>query len=1108
MRIDEFPRPKGDNRRGIHWSASVYHPTGAALDYWIAELQAMKIKWVKVLDDSGGSSLELVQRLLAADIMPVVRLYRNEPNPGAIGGREEDAIHRLVAAGARYFETNNEPDLGVEWKDGVRPEGWLDIVVDNFIIDADKVLALGGLPALPSFAVGAQANAIERVVQRGRRDLFEKGAWIAVHNYALNHPIDYPYDPVNQEGQPVSQAEYDALGPWAWENAMHNQINEWHARDKNPGDTIADDHACFLGFQFADQMARKALGFPVPIISTEGGPVIGWKQDRRYPRVTPDLHCERVVGIAEYMQGTRQIHGEQCPDNYFAMCHWLLANFRLGSASPAWESQAWYTDWWNEKFGLHGAVPAVAALKALPGIAVKVGAGVNAGADGQTQVESKTNITAQATGKASITGQVLVADTGELLAGQTVQLLAGGKQMATTQTGADSKFVFTDIAPGTYDLTIEPYGVVRHGVAAIEGGSQPVIIRLAGGRSSVLSGTVLSAAGAAVAGIEVLLERDGQPLARAVSGTDGAFRFEGLTLGLYRLSMTGIAIDGIALDGRQAKSLKLTTGVAPGYKYIVDKKRLLPPEETDSRRLFYGTVTDALGAPLNGIKVQMSWVGAAAGTALPVKVTGSDPYKPVGYYEFLHTPGTFTLQIAQGDWPSDLADGLETAHTPGRDGQAITYEVNFRQQPAGAPAQVDGVIQGGQAGRKVTLAPAPGSASALATRQTVLAANGAFAFANTAPGAYELALEGVGVIARNIVIAPGALFKALLALRSRLSGKVTGSSEGLVAVLHAPAAWGWTRQTPLTQDGSFTFDNLPAGRYRLEVGSQVLTDLALTGENKLALADIDLSAGRRSIIRGRAADAAGQPRADRVVTLKREGVTVAETSTAADGTYRFANLSPGKYSVEVAGLGVVAKDITLDGEREAVVDVLWPSEGSFGVLQGRVLNVNGSPRPYAVVRLLKEGAELRRAESDVKGAFKFTGLAAGTYALAVGDSEPLVTDAVVGDNTTVVRDVTVPGGPPKVLAHYLLFAAPPTAGQAGAANARLLLALASYYLTGDMVAGFSVEEAKSATQVTIIGDRVAASTESTLTATGCQVTRLSGDGYAIVKALAQLCAEG
>ncbi len=74
MRIEDFPRPRGDNRRGIHWSASVYHPAGSGLDYWLDELQALRIKWVKVLDDGGGSSLELCRRLISLDIMPVVRL--------------------------------------------------------------------------------------------------------------------------------------------------------------------------------------------------------------------------------------------------------------------------------------------------------------------------------------------------------------------------------------------------------------------------------------------------------------------------------------------------------------------------------------------------------------------------------------------------------------------------------------------------------------------------------------------------------------------------------------------------------------------------------------------------------------------------------------------------------------------------------------------------------------------------------------------------------------------------------------------------------------------------------------------------------------------------
>lgn len=1081
MRIEDFPRPKADNRRGIHWSASVYHPSGPSLDFWLNELQAMKIKWVKVLDDGGGSALEVAQRLLAADIMPVVRLYRSEPNPGTISGREEDTIRRLVAAGVRYFETNNEPDLAVEWKGGQVPANWLDTVIDNFIIDADKVLALGGLPALPAMAVGTRVDPVAGVVARGRKDLFEKGAWIAVHNYTLNHPLDYPYDPVNQEGQPVSQEEYDRLGPWAWEGVSRDQINQWRASDKNPGDTLEDDASCFLSFHLVDQLARAALGFPVPIISTEGGPVVGWREDRRYPRITPDLHRERNVQLTEFMQGTRQIHGMNCPDNYFAMCHWLIANYRMGFMAPGWESQSWYSDWWNKDFNLKGELPVVAALKALPSVVVGGG------------------------GTFQITGKVSRADTDEPLADLVVQLIRSGEPVSTTRTGSDGAFSFTGLASGAYDLSIAPWGVVRRGVTAVQGPAAPVQIRLAGGRTSVLSGTIQTGAGAPVPGLDAQLRRDGVQVAQMKTAADGGFRFEGLPLGNYRLVLPGITVDAIALDGWQAKSIKLTTGTAAGYRYTVADKRLLPAEETNNRRLFYGVVSDAAGAPLNGVKVQMSWEGAPAGTQFPVKTAGSDPYKPAGYYEFLHTPGIFTLQVVQADWPSDAAAGLDTANVAGRQGQALTYEVNFRLKGTGTPAQVDGVIGGGIAGRKITLSPVAGGTPA---RQTVLASNGAFAFPNAAPGAYRLTLEGTGVIADGINVAESDLFRTLFTLRSRLSGKVIGAADGTMAVLYAPAPWSWTRQAPLERDGTFVFEGLPPGRYRLEVGGQTISDLALTGENRLAIPAIDLAVGQRSVIRGRVADGAGQPKADRVVTLRRGGVTVGDTRTAADGSYRFANLPAGTYSVEVAGLGQVATSIVLDGEREVVADVLWPSQGPRGILQGKVLSANGAPRPSVLVRLLKDAAEVARTTADGTGTFKFSGLAAGIYALAVGDGAPVLTGIEVTDDATVVRDVTMPAAAAKVLAHYLLFGPPPAATDAGYAEARLILGLASHYLTGDVAGGFSLAEAQSAGRVTIIGDRVPANAETTLAGAGCQVARLSGDAYTIASALEQLFAEG
>ncbi len=1067
MRLEDFPRPKNDNRRGVHWSASVYHPAGGALDFWISELKAMKIKWVKVLDDGGGSAFELCQRLLAADIMPIVRFYRIEPNPGHIGGREEDTVRRMVAAGVRYFETNNEPDLPIEWKGGKMPSNWLDVVIDNFIIDADRVIALGGLPALPAMGVGSRLNPIAEVVRRGRADLFTKGAWVAIHNYTINHPLDYPYDPVNQEGQPVSQEEYDRLGQWAWEGRPRDQINEWRRSDKNPGDTLADDATCFLAFHLMDQMIQEALGHPVPIISTEGGPVVGWKEDRRYPRVSPNMHAEWVAQIAEFMQGTREIHGMRCSDSYFTMCHWLIANYRTGYLAPTWESNSWYTDWWNSDFGLTGELPVVARLKALP------------------------DAPAGPVNRAAVVGRVLRADTDAGLPDLTVRLLQADREVKSAVTDADGAFRIEGLAAGVYDIVIAPWGVVRRGVSAVEDAPPPVTLRLAGGQNSVLTGSVQSAAGAAQANISVKLARDGVQVGETVTAADGAFRFAALPLGSYRLDIPGITVAGIALDGWQTKNLRLTAGVAGQYRYGLVQKRLLPADETAGRRIFYGTVTDASGAPLKGVKLRMAWSGAAPGTDFPTTTTGRDPYKPAGLYEFVHSPGTFNVQVVQGDWPSDVAADLETARVPGREGQIVAYEVNFRLQAVGAPAQVDGVVAGG------------------AARTARLAADGSFAFPNLPAGAYRLALADIGEIADRIELEPGALFKLLFPMRSRLSGHVVDADQpapdGLTAVLHAPAPWGWTRQAPLDPDGNFAIDNLPAGSYRLEIGGLTLPDLALSGENELKLAALDLSQGQRSVVRGRVADGAGRPQADVLMSLRRDGILVAQVRTDAAGLYRFVRLPAGSYVLEAVGLGQVAA-FELDGERQEVADVLWPLPGPRGIVQGHVLDAAGAPVSGVWVRLLSDGQEIARVQTDLTGAFRFAELPGGVYELALAEEgEPLVRNIVLDEDALVTRDIVLPPAPARPLGHYLLLAQPPEAAAAGHAEARMLLALAAQHAAQAGVSvGYSATDAANAGRVTIVGDQVPAEVEASLRAAGCQVSRLSGDGYAVAAGLAQL----
>ena len=572
------------------------------------------------------------------------------------------------------------------------------------------------------------------------------------------------------------------------------------------------------------------------------------------------------------------------------------------------------------------------------------------------------------------------------------------------------------MTPGVYDLAIPAWGVVRQGVIATQESVQPVTIRLTGGSSSSLTGTVQSGSGAALAGLAVTLSRDGIQIAETSTAVDGAFRFSGLPLGAYRLTIPGITVAGLALDGWQSKNLKLTTGAAAGYRYAVTQQRLLSAEETGNRNVFYGVVSDASGAPVNGIKVQMAWHGAEPGTEFPVAITGRDPYKPAGSYEFLHTQGLFTLQVAQGDWPSDVADNLETAHVPGRDGQPITYEVNFQLQATGTPAQIDGVVPGGQPGRVVRLVGPSGP------QEMPLKADSSFAFANLAPGDYSLELAGIGVIAANITLAAGGLFKQIFPLRSVLAGQVLTPSDGLVAVLYALQPWSWTRQALLDVDGNFSFEGLPAGHYRLEVAAQVLSDLVLTGENRLQLAPIDLVPGRHSVIRGRVADGAGQPKADVVVTLRQQGLLVAQMRTVADGTYRFANLPAGAYSLEVAGgKGVVINGIVLDGQGEYIRDILWALPDPRSTVQGHVFASDGAAVAGATVRLLRDGIEVARTQSDSAGAFRFTGLSVGVYALAVGEGDPLMTGIQVGEGVTITQDVSLPPLPSKLLARYFLF---------------------------------------------------------------------------------------
>jgi LysM repeat protein len=390
--LSEFKRPPADNGRGVHGSATIGWKGGErGLDYWVGELQALGVKWVKLLDDQ-GDSLPFCQKLATVGIFPVVRILRRdpppndsaEPNPGHLSAKEEDTIKRLIDAGVFYFETNNEPNLATQWKNGAIPanlEEAAKLVALNWLFDARFILEAGGYPALPAISGGEEFDLIGALVSLGRQDVLLDGCWIAIHNYALNRPLIYPSDKVNQTAVGLGPNEYDAgaLTTWMWWNPelgradTPEEVNQMRVRGKNTGQTILQAHACFREHEYYDALAQKYLGRSIPILSTEGGVQVGRRDDLRYPRITPLLHADMTVALFEFMQ-------RDAPEYYFTNMPSLLV------PSPRREQDAWYGNFWERAFkngqkinptlppfavpevSVGDILPVVAAVKQMPNI--------------------------------------------------------------------------------------------------------------------------------------------------------------------------------------------------------------------------------------------------------------------------------------------------------------------------------------------------------------------------------------------------------------------------------------------------------------------------------------------------------------------------------------------------------------------------------------------------------------------------------------------------------------------------------------------------------------------------------------------------------------------
>jgi hypothetical protein len=365
--LEAFPRPPGDNGLGVHWSTHLFSQPDATTDYFVAELKAMNIKWVKFLnDDTVGFHYDyLVDHLVANGIMPVIRLYKRCNTPYDLASLDSYVRH-YVARGVYYYETYNEPNVSGVDGGWCEPDGQPDpeYLARIWVPAAQAIYKAGGYPSLPSLFPSSKVHPgwENDFFHRFLRAVKDQGnsstlyySWGALHNYFINHPPDYPYDEVNLTSRLLTTQE---IAKYKLSPQQVQKINEARIHAREPGgyflgDNVGDDSTCFLMFLAYRDQFYDLFGFEIPLIGTEGGATVGSAEDPRYPRVDEQTVAERTLYSYEYML-------DKAPPYYFATTTWLLAQAALDFPDPTWEVNAWYHD----RQGDHQ--PVVEALKQFP----------------------------------------------------------------------------------------------------------------------------------------------------------------------------------------------------------------------------------------------------------------------------------------------------------------------------------------------------------------------------------------------------------------------------------------------------------------------------------------------------------------------------------------------------------------------------------------------------------------------------------------------------------------------------------------------------------------------------------------------------------------------
>lgn len=474
---------------------------------------------------------------------------------------------------------------------------------------------------------------------------------------------------------------------------------------------------------------------------------------------------------------------------------------------------------------------------------------------------------------------------------------------------------------------------------------------------------------------------------QTTSLTDGTFLFENVQPDVYQFTVDGVVVgpyDPIFLQRNQQVqgiTLSLSQGVALSGRILMQGNGTPVASPTisafaDDGGAYFGRLTPNGGYVFDGLK-----------------------------------PGTYTLVANAAGRARTILSGLVVG------ANGLTQDVTMA-----AEAKITGSVvlaPGGPTNNPllVTVRPAGSNGGFLSfplqTLGTTFTVNGLPA------GTYDVILSEVGyvtAVVSGVVVGAGAtvnLNPMNLTLAGTVTGTITSTDPDVPAAYRTVGLINANGQTTATAqanaNGSFTLVSIPPGTYTLR-----LFDYGLAADQSVSVtagattSGVAVAIRLGSSIRGTVTDALGQPLAHVPVTIYAADGRSLQLPTETDGTYRFDRLEPGSYFITLSQSGpATSATVNVSGADGEQKQANFTASVSAR-LQGRILDGNGTPLPFATAELREDGRLIAAGIADPNGTFTFLITAPGTFDL-LGISQEgsfaLVSGIMVAAGQTVMQDL-------------------------------------------------------------------------------------------------------